>query len=239
MRTASEVNSGTSSYIKVRKKAKQHVLAALRKYEMVHSLRGSWNYGDFHISPDGKSTRSDLDIVLLGASSAERKEYRDRLQRDFDDTLGLRVSVHGADSLLMMTLNDSFVLNTGEFLSKTIRDTVSQQEYEYTLAKISLLLLRQRPDERYEDTARRIGTREAAEALAVKFGVSDVFSNDSAKVLLSTSSNPVVGRFLDMCVLERPSRQFVHSMYDEIRRCRSIEPWLQEYLISKIAGELS
>lgn len=148
----------------------------------------------------------------------------------------LRVSVHGADSLLKMSLTDSFILNIGEFISKTWELKVNDPDYDYTLAKISLLLLRSFQEERYAAVASRIDTPEVHLALDVKLGRESAFPPEKAALLLRSNGHSIACEFVKECVLARSSPAFVVTICSRIRSCQSIAPWLQEYLISKMGG---
>ncbi|MEA2206797.1 MAG: hypothetical protein QOE77_3573 [Blastocatellia bacterium] len=148
----------------------------------------------------------------------------------------MKVSIHPADSLLKMTLEDSFVLNIGEFIAKTHMRATNEPLYEHTLAKISLLLLRIHTTERYTDIAYRIGTREAFSALSVKLGATTGFPLQAARRLLKLGSTSFSSEFFERCVLQRANADFLYLLRNRIQLCSSIELWLQEYLIAKIDG---
>lgn len=212
------------------------VVDALERHRVSGALRGSWKYGDFHLARTGALTRSDLDLVVCGLTPAERLNMQDALQEDLGNRMVLRVSIHGADSLLKMSLVDSFVLNVGEFISKTQGLNAGDPDYDYTLAKITLLLLRSFPEERYGAVAARIGTQEAQLALDVKLGLEAVFPPEKAAMLLHSNACAVAREFIDAYVLGAPSPKFVDTLRKRVRRCQSIDAWLQEYLISKMGS---
>ncbi|MGH9904341.1 MAG: hypothetical protein ACRD8U_02015 [Pyrinomonadaceae bacterium] len=204
---------------------------------MERAIRGSWKYDDFHLSRDGTQTRSDLDLVVEGASQDLRTEYKTAIQLDLEEKRPpLRVSIHAADSLLTMNLDDSFFLNIGEFIAKTNRLKPGEPAYDYTLAKISLLLLRRFPQERYVDVSSRAATPEVEMALGVKLGYFCAFSNGAAATLLSCSQHSTVRLFVQECVVKRASQEFIDFICQRVRFCKSIDPWLQDYLISKVNG---
>lgn len=208
----------------------------LQRHHLPSALRGSWKYDDFHLAPSGALTRSDLDLVVEGLSLKERLQTQATLQAEFGNSMALRVSVHGADSLLKMNLADSFILNIGEFISKTRELKAGDPDYDYTLAKITLLLLRSFPEERYAAVAARIGTPEVRLALDVKLGLESAFPPEKAAQLLRSSAYPIVCKFVEEYVLAIPSSVFVDMIRNRVRRCQSIDLWLQEYLISKMGG---
>lgn len=215
------------------------IVDTLQRHHISNALRGSWKHNDFHLDPTGVMTRSDLDLVVEGLSSKERLQKQATLQEDFGKSMFLRVSVHGADSLLKMSLADSFILNIGEFISKTRTLKAGDPDYDYTLAKISLLLLRSFPEERYTAVAVRIGTPEVRLALDVKLGLESVFPPQKAAILLHSSANPLVYEFVKECALAMPSPVFVDTIRNRVRGCQSIDPWLQEYLIHKMGGAVT
>ncbi len=225
-------------YQSLRNNQRELVTDLLQQQNLSHALRGSWKYNDFHFDAVGKFSLSDLDLVVEGLSPDERRQLQKALQRKFLDKLSLRVSVHGADSLLKMNLTDSFILNTGEFISKARNLKRGAPEYDYTLAKIVLLLLRDSPEERYHEITMRVGTLEAHLALKVKLGLAAAFPVESAAQLLRTGTSPTAHEFADECVLSAPSQDFANALRLRIRGCDTIAPWLQEYLIAKMDGSL-
>lgn len=223
-------------YQSLRNERLRLVVDTLQRHHLSIALRGSWKYDDFHLAPSGALTRSDLDLVVEGLSPKERQHTQATLQAEFGNSMALRVSVHGADSLLKMSLADSFILNIGEFIAKTRELKEGDPDYDYTLAKITLLLLRSFPEERYAAVAARIGTPEVRLALDVKLGLKSAFPVEKAALLLRTSAYPIVREFVDEYVLTIPSPVFVDMIRNRVRRCQSIDLWLQEYLISKMGG---
>jgi hypothetical protein len=224
----------SNQYQALRNECRQLIADTLSKHSLEDALRGSWKHDDFHLDPTGTLTRSDLDLVVDGLSTTQRMHIQAILQADFNSSLALRVSVHGADSLLKMSLSDSFILNIGEFISKTKKLSVGDSDYDYTLAKIALLLLRSFPEERYAVVAARIGTSEARLALDVKLGLSSLLPTEKAVFLLRSGANPLLVEFVNECILTKPSTSFVESIRNRVRHCHTIDPWLQEYLIDKI-----
>lgn len=222
-----------------RARAKSVVLNLLRGHGLSQALRGSWKYDDFHLSKDGSQSLSDLDLVIDGVSDDVRRQYAEDMQNELSAVLALRVSIHGSDSLLEMNLGDSFVLNMGEFIAKTSRIKPEHPEYSYTLAKISLLMLRNFTKERYLDVSQRIHTREVEMSMGVKLGDETYFPTDAATKLLSLSPHSTVKYFVENCVRRSPGEDTIMSVIDQIRQCSSIAPWLQDYLIYKINSAAS
>lgn len=169
-----------------------------------------------------------------GVSDDVRCQHAEVLQIELSTVLALRVSIHGSDSLLEMNLGDSFVLNMGEFIAKTSRINHEHLLYSYTLAKISLLMLRDFTQERYINVSKRIHSCEAETAIAVKLGEETYFSTQAASKLLSLSGHSTVDFFLSNCVYRSPNQETIDLVKEQVRKCRSIAPWLQNYLISKI-----
>lgn len=229
-------DGGMMRYQSLRSERLRLVVDTLQRHRLSGALRGSWKYDDFHLAPTGALTRSDLDLVVDGLTPAERLQTQVALQADFGSSMALRVSVHGADSLLKMNLADSFILNIGEFISKTQKLKAGDPDYDYTLAKITLLLLRSFPEERYAAVAARIATPEVQLALGVKLGLESAFSPKKSAMLLHSNASPIVREFIDAYVLAVPSPAFVDTIRNRVRRCQSIDLWLQEYLISKMGG---
>ncbi len=223
-------------YQSLRIKRLRLIVDTLQRYHLFNALRGSWKHNDFHLAPTGTLTLSDLDLVVEGMPPMECVQTQVTLQADFSNSMSLRVSVHGADSLLKMSLADSFILNVGEFVSKTRELKASDPGYAYTLAKISLLLLRSFPEERYAAVAARIGTPEVALALDAKLGLESTFPTEKAALLLRSCTHSLAREFVEECVLMDPSPTFGNTIRNRIRCCKSIDPWLQEYLISKMDG---
>jgi len=208
----------------------------LRRHHLSNAIRGSWKHNDFHLAPTGELTRSDLDLVVEGLSPTERQQTQSTLQADIGNSMLLRVSVHGADSLLKMSLADSFILNIGEFISKTRELKAGDPDYDYTLAKITLLLSRSFPEERYAAVAARIDAPEVHLALNVKLGLESVFPPEKAELLLRSSAYPIVREFVAGHIMGAPSPAFVDTIRNRVRHCQSIDLWLQEYLVSKMGG---
>lgn len=220
----------------LRQEHRQFVLDTLAQNDLLPALRGSWRYGDFHLSRVDGFSLSDLDLVIPGLSPASRKMIQYKLQKDLARLFPLKVSIHSADSLLTMSLADSFILNIGEFIAKTRMVKIGDASYDHTVAKISLLLLRTYPEERYSEVACRIGTLEALSALAVKLGGETKFSSDAATQLLKSPSaaSSIALEFLERCVLEPAGEDFVKSLRNRLNLCASIQPWLRQYLIRKM-----
>ncbi|MBI3916365.1 MAG: hypothetical protein HY322_05095 [Betaproteobacteria bacterium] len=208
------------------------IVETLQRHNLLNALRGSWKHNDFHLDCSGRFSLSDLDLVVDGKSVLERKQLQITLQEELKDSFPLRVSIHGEDSLLKMNLVDSFVLSTGEFISKTRNR--QDPNYDYALAKIALLFLRSFLDERLFAVATRIGTPEARLALDVKLGLRSTFPTESAAALLYSDASPITIEFVEECVLAPPSARFVEIIRSRVRSCPTIDPWLQEYLISKM-----
>ena len=217
-----------------RDKAKSVILDLLRRHGLSQALRGSWKYDDFHLSKDGSHSLSDLDLVMDGVSDDVRHQHAEVLRNELSTVLALHVSIHGSDSLLEMNLDDSFVLNMGEFIAKTSRLNPEHPKYSYTLAKISLLMLRDFTRERYINISKRIHTCEAKTAIEVKLGEKTCFTTERAFKLLSLSTHSTIEFFLRNCVQRSPNHETIKSVNEQIRKCSSIAPWLQNYLISKI-----
>lgn len=223
-------------YQSMRSERLRLVVDTLQRHHLYNALRGSWKYDDFHLAPSGALTRSDLDLVVEGLSPTERLHTQATLQAEFGSSMTLRVSVHGADSLLKMNLADSLILNIGEFISKTRELKAGDPDFDYTLAKITLLLLRSFPEERYAAVAARIGTPEVRLALDVKIGLESAFPPEKAALLLRSSAYPIVREFVEEYVLAVPSPALMDTIRNRVHCCESIDPWLQEYLISKMGG---
>lgn len=217
-----------------RENAKSVVLDLLMCHNFSQALRGSWKYDDFHLSEDGSQSLSDLDLVMDGVSGDVRRQHAAVLRNELSKVLALRVSIHDSDSLLDMNLGDSFVLNMGEFIAKTRQIVPEHPLYSYTLAKISLLILRNFTTERYMGVSKRLHTCEAETAIAVKLGEETYFSTEAASKLLSLSTHSTVEYFLSNCVQRPPSQETIKSVKEQIQKCSSIAPWLQNYLISKM-----
>lgn len=227
------------SRMSARERAKSGIQNVLRRCGISRSLRGSWRYDDFHLSKDGLQSLSDLDLVMDEAPEPVRRQYAEEIKNELRAVLALRVSIHRSDSLLKMNLGDSIVLNMGEFIAKTSRIDQKHPEYSYTLAKISLLMLRDSTQERYFDVSQRIRTREAERSIRVKLGDETDFSTEAALTLLSVSSKSTVKYFVKNCVQRSPSCETIMSVKAQIRQCRSIAPWLQNYLICKMCNGAS
>ena len=219
----------------VRRIAHGRVIHVLEILGLSDAVRGSWKYGDFHLSQDGSSTQSDLDLVVQHATNDEKSAISSSIHTLLSPTLDVRVSVHAADSLLAMDLKDSFVLNMGEFLSKVAGQTEHPESRDYVMAKIVLLLLRCNPAERYSQVAARLGTPDAILAIRVKLGVRVKLPRSAALRLVANSDHPVVAEFQRTCVRQDNWVDAASYVRSNIGNCPTIADWLRNYLLSKLS----
>ena len=105
----------------------------------------------------------------------------------------------------------------------------------YTTVKIVLLLLRQHTTERYADVAHRIGTDEANCAIQAKLGQCFGFTKSNAATLLALSSHPTIAMFAKTCILNNDLDIAARFVRFHINDCKSIQLWLRDYLMSKMA----
>lgn len=223
----------------LREEKKQIVTNSLIKLNALQCLRGSWLKDDFHFSTTLKTSFSDLDLVCPGPSLGRIKLLQNVNDTLYKNAFLIRVSVHKADSLLKMSIEDSRVLNIGEYLSKVINNNLSPDHLSYIRAKMILLLLRINTGERYIDVANRINTYESYKAYRNKIGIESDFSLENAHALLLTSQTRPVKLFLYSCILSNPTEKYTSQIINHLTDCKSIERWLQKYLIAKIQGYIT
>jgi len=211
-----------------RKDAQAAVLQFLEVRDLGKSLRGSWKYGDFHLDQRGRSL-SDLDLVVEELSTHDRAALRTSLVAELP--IMMNVSIHPRDSLLVMNLQESRILNICEFISKL---RVPSHDLSYARAKILLLLSRQNTLERYRDVAVRLGTSQSQRALRVKLGQSFKFSTCDSVALASSSGQVKVVEFIEQCVVQEPATSYLDSLVKDLASCTTIDPWLKQHLLGKM-----
>ena len=218
-----------------RRVANEYVASVLCELSVSDSVRGSWKYGDFHLSADGSKSYSDLDLVISEIGEKERHEFAALIRSRLAPRLNLAVSIHPADFLMSMNLDDSLVLSLGEFVAKASRGPQLGAHFQYMTAKITLLLLRQHVRERYLDVAQRIGTPEAERSAEVKLGTHCEFSLQAAAKLAGGTRDTTIKMFVRTCLLSADFPAAATYVCCRIERCASIAPWLKHHLLSKMA----
>ncbi len=224
-------------YDELRKKAQEIVFTILKKYNMQNFLKGSWKVGDFHLDLTGKTSFSDIDLLVEGMNIKKSKRIARLIMQEtlaFFST-PLTTSIHTTISLDKMSMNDSNLLKIGEYITK-YREHISlnRSSLDYIRAKITLLILWQTKNESYTDIVNRIGTVEARHALHVKFGIETIFSEQYAEKLIKSNGNNVALEFLDHCLLENPNDNFIQSIIQRLSCSETIDQWLQGYMIEKM-----
>jgi hypothetical protein len=121
------------------------------------SLRGSWQWGDFHVDEKSGVSRSDMDLWAPHRRLVTSVETRAGV---------LRVSIHPADYESSLSLEGSLCFA----LINLATARVCLDDDPYLLAKCQLMLGRRSVYERYVDVAAR-SSRRGVSALAAKLGV--------------------------------------------------------------------
>jgi len=218
---------------------RDRILDHLRDRGIETSIRGSWLYGDFHLSKEGDYSLSDLDLVIDGETLARCGEIAHEVATSLKQVISLRVSVHPARYLEAMELDDAKFLVIGEYLANVkCYVPLGQTTKDYIRAKCALMVLRNSISERYAEVARRIGTIEAYQALSVKLGSSDVFSSEVCCKLLSECSEQTVVEYSRYCLLDDVSDNHLDSILRRLANSSSVHPWLLKNLARKINREL-
>lgn len=135
---------------------------------------GSWSFFDFHLSEQRMVSVSDVDVFCpVGCSEGE--SWLDVPPLSGPIRCSRRVERYGR----ALNLSDSkliacFLLGPGN----------DPQMWEYQLAKVALLWLRDTTSERYQDVAERMDTAAVWEALGVKLGERCCFSHEALHLAL-------------------------------------------------------
>ena len=220
-----------------RELAKQFLLNILREYDLDNHIQGSWKAGDFHLSIDGNTSYSDVDILVNGINEFEQKRLIQAISLDLSKYFDypISVSIHNRNSLYQMNISDAQVLGIAEYIAqyRKIHATISCPK-DYIDSKFTLLLLRNSFNERYQEVSNRIGTIEAQRALDVKLGREKNFPIEYAKFLISEFGNTTGIQFYNHCLFNNPDDNFAKSILSQLAQCQTIDQWLHDYLVSKV-----
>lgn len=212
----------------------RQVLGAIDRLGFTESIRGSWAHGDFHYCEKTHRSFSDLDLVMALADE-ERIRRSQLIAQACSLVVTVPVSIHPAEFLSEMTIEDARWLNVAEFLAKTARLPLDDAFYQYTAAKISLLLCRSHNAQRYEDVARAVGSAAAHGALLCKIGSSQIFDRLDAAKLVSVVAHEAGQTFVALLSPFADQRGVTDFVRSKINAGHSIQPWLRERILSKLA----
>jgi len=186
-------------------------------------------------------TMSDVDLVVEDMDKSGRDSLTQQIAEAIRSLTGLSmpVSAHPRDTFRPLSRPDASFLAIGEFLRHIDECAHDSVRRSFIYAKICLLILRERQQERYVETAMRIDTQEAKLAARVKLGIAEDFSTESASALLKTSPCAEASLFAEQCVTRYPDRQFREWYVRSLRARRTIDSWLRNYVADKIVGRRS
>lgn len=226
-----------SGYLERRMKASAFVHEAMHGSGVAAgAVRGSWRHGDFHLSLGSTVSFSDLDLVVMGTVD-ELVRLSDELAGRLISTLRLKIAIHPVESMAGMSLEDARLLLIGEYIISMARKVpTGLMSADYVRAKIALLFLRSRLDERYLDVARRTGCEGAA--AQVKLGGGDRFSAGQMASCLSSVDDANTRRFVDGCLFGGPDRRFLRGWAEDVVRAPSVDPWLKEFVVTRVEQSL-
>lgn len=201
-------------------------------------LRGSFSHDDFHLAAAGTMTMSDVDLVVEDMGKGKRDHLTAQIAEAIRAATGLSmpVSAHPRDTFRPLSRPDASFLAIGEFLRHIDECAQDSVRRSFIYAKICLLILRERQQERYVETAMRISTQEAKLAARVKLGIAEDFPLGSAVTLLKTSPSAEANLFAEQCVNRYPDGQFREWYVRSLRARRTIDSWLRNYVANKIMG---
>jgi hypothetical protein len=188
-------------------------------------VRGSWYHGDFHLG-DGES-HSDLDLYEPSLSlQQEAKLVVDGIGKP------LRVSRQPDDYRALLTMDEARLFASLLLLAEPC-------DIGYVRAKVALLILRERPSERYGDVARRMGTRGARLALATKLGALTAPLDD--EVLKATRNVLVLypwGIAAWAALTDRADDLDKRRLIQAASRAQSVPARFAAHLVRRAAGDL-
>lgn len=196
-------------------------------------LTGSWQRGDFHLSIETGVSFSDIDLVATRAIH-EWPDITAVIQDDIRPLGVAKVSIHPPSSFDGLSLHDGFVLNLAEYVYAMLRSRGLDQG-DYGRAKLALRLCRASDGETMTDTARRIGTDEALQALLVKLGYALRLEKHVAVDLVGSQCRGGVE-------IRRLAAQLIGcvrgvdaiDLIDRLQKCTSLPLWLRKYQAAKL-----
>jgi hypothetical protein len=221
-------------YVRMREDIQSWVLSVLAGRGLGGCLRGSWLRGDFHLMPDGTRSYSDVDLVVLSADADMRLCIAQECARDIGRRLPMKVSVHPADSLALVGLDDSFYLGIGEYIAKSRANEWGKGGLDYLRAKLVLMLLRRTCQETYEEIVKRLEDPDGRRAWETKLGCESAFSIECAARLVGHHGHALAQECIAECVRVPASPAWIDRVLCGVRHAPTIEPWLRDYLVDKV-----
>jgi hypothetical protein len=225
----------TPEYLARRDAARLCVHDALARCGVaIDAVRGSWRYGDFHLSSYGRISMSDLDLVITGMTDSEIASLRPEIERRLAPALQIPVSIHPLESMRGMSSDDARLLAIGEYLISILRKVqAGRMSADYARAKVTLLFLRRTTDERYPEVAFRMDEPGIIRAAKVKLGIAADFTVADMTHCLQNERDETIQRFIAGCLLHNPTSEFVRKWERDVRAASSVSQWLKEFLISR------
>lgn len=218
-----------------RKQLRHDIRTTVRRASPMYVVRGSFGHGDFHLSRNGQTSFSDLDLLYPGCGDLERVHRAQSIQEllDVEHGLRLRVSVQPADMYTSLSPSDSRYLAIGEYLRHCDEYARDAARSSYLLAKATLAVLRSGAQERYGETADRLRCSASRHALCVKLGMYESFEFSEAQQLL-TSGPPEAADLVAVVRHGAPDEEIRRRYAKEIRLRISIPIWLRELVASLV-----
>jgi hypothetical protein len=201
----------------------------------VLTLRGSWASGEFHLSRGEGFSLSDVDLIAV---RPEGPRLLPTVQASME-RLGLpKVSCHPPGSFGGLSLLDGFWLDVTQFAVEIGAEPVLPVSQEvsqaYATAKLALRLARVSAHECLADVARRLSSREANAAMAVKLGLRQEFS---ARRGLSLIRRHAAGNRYLRAVAEEclgTSGPDLVKLRQALCACATVPLWLLQYQLAKL-----
>ena len=220
-----------------RNRLRRAVVAAVRQVSPVYVVRGSFGHGDFHLLGDNWISFSDLDLLYPGVREPERFHCARQVQKQVATQcdLQVRVSVQPADMYTRLSPSDSRYLSIGEYLRHRFEYSGDLLRSSYLLAKTTLSVLRQSADERYRETARRLGSPTAMLALHIKLGKEASFDISEAQELLARGPSEAT-EFLEMLENNSSPAEVQRKYLDELALRTEVPIWLRTLVASLVEG---
>lgn len=220
-----------------RKRRLSDVCAAIDRLGLNEGLRGSWKHGDFHLTPCGTISFSDLDLVATGATTGERRSIATALSGQIGRFLRIRVSVHPEDYFISLSTEDTRIMVIAECLAMVLHQVSSGSvTADYVRAKGSLLALRRDPRERYRDVSKRLDSPAARLALDVKMGRVQRFDESLCRQFLHLHGGSQAVELADRCLCGSIESKFIAELTNRVAALDSVPLWLKKHIMSKMRG---
>lgn len=207
----------------------------LRQAPHDYQLKGSFRHGDFHlIAPN--TTFSDLDLVLPNVGEDARHDHEQEVRSALAARgWHLRVSVQASDSTAGLDLDESRLLTVAEFVRFHDLHRRSASSWAYLIGKVTLGVLRQRPQERTTETAARIGSDHALAANRARLGHDPSFTNaDALRLLDGHGASIPVATTLGTAIETGSIEQARSRVLGDIGAMTAV-PWLRERMIELLS----